>query len=62
MLRVSAPENTSVVISAPDGKVVLQHAANSDINIAHLPDGIYMIKVLSKEGVTLKTDKLVKKN
>ncbi len=60
VVRVNAPVAVNAIITALDGRTVLQQTAAKDINIAQLADGIYMLRITDANGNMIKIEKLVK--
>jgi hypothetical protein len=60
VVNIDAPVSVNVSISGLDGKVVLFQNDAHNIDISHLANGVYMIKVYDKNNTMLKVDKLIK--
>jgi hypothetical protein len=61
-LYVGAKGLVDISVLSPDGKVVLQQKNTTSINIAELPNGLYLIKVYDQSNNLLKTGKISKIN
>jgi parallel beta-helix repeat protein len=55
-------EKLSMSISGIDGKVLLQESNTNQLDISSLPMGLYILKVTSKEGAILRTEKILKRD
>lgn len=63
VFNIDAPAGSSVVLSGMDGKRVIEQPISKEgININTIPGGIYLIKILDRNGTVIKMDKLVKQN
>lgn len=63
VVHIEAPAGSNVSIATIDGRIMLQQSLSAaDVNIAHLPEGMYIIRVSNKDGIAIKTDKLMKLN
>jgi hypothetical protein len=60
VIHIEAQVKVNVDISSIEGKVVMHQDNATTMDINPLANGVYMIKVYSKEGILLKIDRLVK--
>jgi hypothetical protein len=60
MVHIDAPGVVRAVISAMDGRILIDQPNAKDVDITKLADGVYMITVYDENGITVKTEKLVK--
>ena len=60
VIRIDAPVVVNVKILSPDGKVVIQQNATTEVNVSGLANGLYIIMVYDKDDFLLKTDKFMK--
>ncbi len=60
VVHVEAGEPVRVIISAIDGRNLIEQPNATDINISKLADGIYNIRLYNSAGEMVKTEKLVK--
>lgn len=59
-ISVEAPFKTRIVISAVDGKILIDKAGVESVDISGIPSGIYMVSVFDSEGTRVHIEKLVK--
>ncbi|MES2701550.1 MAG: Ig-like domain-containing protein [Bacteroidota bacterium] len=59
---IQAAQPVSADVKCIDGRVAISRQQCSEINIASLADGIYILTIYSEDGRLLKTEKLVKAN
>lgn len=60
-LTIKAPMAVKAVITTADGRVVLKKDNATTLNVSHLADGVYFIRIYGmKDGSILKTEKLLK--
>ena len=59
-VHIEAPAKVKAIISSIDGKVVIEQADATEINIDNLANGIYMIRIYDEAGQMVKADKLIK--
>ncbi len=60
VVHIESGEQVRAVISAMDGKVLIEQKNATDIDISRLADGIYNIVLYNNAGDRVKVDKLVK--
>jgi uncharacterized protein YjdB len=60
VVHVEAPADVRAIISAIDGRKLIEQPAAKDIDITELANGIYMITIYDANGLLLKTEKLMK--
>ena len=60
ILHIESPAQLNSVISSVEGRVVMSNGSSKDIDISHLPNGLYIITVFDTEGNRLLVEKLVK--
>ena len=60
-LYISSQEEPSSVIYATDGRQVAAQTGRT-LDIANLPNGMYVIMVYAQDGTLLKIDRLVKRD
>jgi hypothetical protein len=59
---VTAPAQSSISIMSMDGKMLVQQSLqNQNVDISSLPEGIYMVRIADQDGMTIRTEKLVKR-
>lgn len=59
-ISVEAPFKARLVLSALDGKVLVDKGSVESIDISGLPSGIYMVSVFDNDGTRVHIEKLVK--
>ena len=59
-IKIESPVYVKAVISAMDGKVLLEQANAKDVDISQLANGMYVIMVYDETGHRLAVEKLVK--
>lgn len=58
---VDAPNNARISVAGMDGRLLMQQMLNnSPVDISTLSEGVYIIRVMDKNNVVLKTEKLIK--
>jgi hypothetical protein len=60
VLHIESAEELRLVVMGMDGKTLIDQANAVDVDLAGIPDGIYLIKLYDVNGELVKTDKLVK--
>ncbi len=60
VVHIDAPYPVRVTVSSVDGKTVLSRAETNRLDLSHLVDGVYMIRVEDRNGVLVGMEKLVK--
>ena len=60
VLHIASPVNTRAVITGIEGKVLIDQANATDINVAGLADGLYLISLYDNSGLRLTTTKFIK--
>jgi len=60
IVHIESQLRLRAVISSMDGRTVVDREDAKDIDISHLADGVYMIKLFDQNGELVKTEKLVK--
>lgn len=61
-LFIDASTPVNIVIMTVDGKIVIDQKNTKSVNIAQLPDGLYLIKVYDQNSALIKTAKVSKIN
>jgi hypothetical protein len=61
-VNVSYNEMVNISISSVDGRVLINKENTSKVNIAHLAAGLYIMRVTDREGVLLRTEKILKQD
>jgi hypothetical protein len=59
-ITISAPTAVNVAIRGVDGRLAGYHNDAKQINISGLAGGVYMLTITDKNGLILKTEKLIK--
>lgn len=59
-LHIQAPLPVQVCITSIEGKLILQEKNAETLSLRELSEGIYLIRISSKEGNLLKVEKLIK--
>lgn len=57
---IQSPVKLTVTVTTIEGKVLVQQASNQVLDMRNYPAGIYMLRLTSKEGVWIKTEKIIK--
>ncbi|MFA6059092.1 MAG: SBBP repeat-containing protein [Taibaiella sp.] len=57
---IQSPVKLIVTVTTIEGKVLVQQASNQVLDMHNYPAGIYMLRLTSKEGVWIKTEKIIK--
>ncbi len=60
IVYIQAPFRADVAVYSMDGRMVIQKEYTDNIKIQHLSDGIYMICIKNKEGIVVRTERLIK--
>jgi hypothetical protein len=60
VVHVSAPGPVNISVLTMEGKVAFFSSNSSLINVGHLADGAYLIRVTDQSGIILKQEKLIK--
>jgi hypothetical protein len=60
IVRIDAAYNVNAVITSVDGRAIMEQKAATEMNIGHLPKGIYLIRLYSQDGQQLVVRKLIK--
>lgn len=60
IVKIEAPVAVRVVVCGMEGKTIMQKENATELNISHLPDGMYLIYVYGEDGKKLAVEKLVK--
>ena len=60
VINVESPVDVSITIGGPDGKLLLHSENARSVNISHLADGMYIIRVNDLDGRLLQVGKFMK--
>lgn len=60
LITIKAAVAVEVLMQDLSGRIIPTVVTNNTIDVSNLSDGIYMMKILTKEGQILKTEKVVK--
>jgi hypothetical protein len=60
LLHIDAPLKLNVQVFSIDGKLVIEQAHATDINVSQLADGVYLIKLFDDNKLLLKTSRFSK--
>jgi len=60
VVYINAPVKVNVAIAGMDGRLLLRKEEATEISVANLANGIYMIMVYDQHNMLMRTDKLVK--
>ncbi len=60
VLHIQAPMVVNVTVVSPDGKVVVDQKATTDIDVSNLASGLYMIMIYDENNALLKVSKFIK--
>ena len=60
MLHIDAPMSVNVSVMSIDGKIIMEQKKVTDINIAALPNGMYIIRIYDDKNMLLKNQKFTK--
>jgi hypothetical protein len=60
IINVNFPAKVNVTVSSIDGRVLVQQDNTNAVSIGHLNGGLYILKVTSKDGALLATEKILK--
>lgn len=60
IIYVSSAMPAKVTVNSIDGRNVINGYTNSNIGIAHLVEGLYLVRVIDNKGNIIKTEKIVK--
>ena len=60
ILHIEAPVKVNVSVVSPDGKVVIEQKATTDIDVRSLASGLYMIMIYDENNALLKVSKFIK--
>ncbi len=59
-VHIESPVTVRVIVYSADGRALMQEDNVSTLDLRHLPDGIYTLRIMTHTGVPLKTEKLIK--
>ena len=59
-IKIESPVDVKAVITSMEGRAVLEQDSAKEMNISHLPAGMYMIMLYDESGRRLATEKLIK--
>ncbi len=59
IVYISFPVSVNLVISGMDGRVVLRKADTREADISHLPEGIYLLRMESRDGYLIGIERLI---
>lgn len=60
VLNIESPVSVNIAIVSVDGKILIEQAGASVIDISSLANGIYLLKIYDDQNGLIKTDKFVK--
>src|SRR5690606_5702647 len=60
IVHIQSPVVVNLVLLGIDGRIIKEQPAATQISIADLAGGIYILQISDKDKVTLKIEKLVK--
>lgn len=60
IIHISSPIAVSAVVSTMDGRNVANASVGEDINITHLPEGMYLVRILNSDGQLIRTEKITR--
>ncbi len=60
VLHIQAPMVINVTVVSPDGKVVIDQKATTDIDVSNLASGLYMIMIYDENNALVKASKFIK--
>jgi hypothetical protein len=60
MLQISAPMPLDAIVTTPDGKMVLVAKQQTSIDMSRLPNGLYLVTLMNKDGMRVHTEKIIK--
>ena len=59
-IHIDAPMSVNVSVMSADGKIIMEQKKATDINVAPLPDGMYIIRIYDEKNMLLKNQKFTK--
>lgn len=57
---IQAPAGVAVTVTTIDGKIMLEQGSSRVLDVSAYPAGVYLLRLTTKEGAWIKTEKIVK--
>ncbi len=62
VLHINAPTPVGVVLSSMDGRLLLQQQDAEMVDISRYANGIYLLRIINKDGICIKAERVVKQS
>lgn len=60
VINISSPEKVKAIMLSIDGRMVMEQEDVKSIDVRALSEGTYILKLINKDGLVIKTEKVVK--
>ncbi len=60
MLYINSPEPVSITLSSIEGRALIYSEAAKEVSLEALSEGIYLLRITDKNGLLIKTEKVIK--